>query len=133
MTWVSSVPASAASITASRWCSCPRSPFSRGRRCEDRHEGRVQFRGPSSCRGYFRNPEATARLIQGEWLDSGDRGYLVDGEIFITGRVKDIIIRAGHNIYPYELEEAVGAIAGIRQGGAACKITAREGRDTALT
>src|SRR3569833_3073216 len=49
----------------------------RGRVCEDRHEGRVQFRGPSSCRGYFRNPEATARLIQGEWLDSGDRGYLV--------------------------------------------------------
>src|SRR3569832_815079 len=91
----------------------------RGRVCEDRHEGRVQFRGPSSCRGYFRNPEATARLIQGGWLDSGGRGYLVDGEIFISGRGKDIIIRAGHNIYPYELEEAVGAIAGIRQGGVA--------------
>lgn len=91
----------------------------RGRVCEDRREGRVQFRGPSSCQGYFRNPEATARLFQGEWLDSGDRGYLMDGEIFITGRVKDIIIRAGHNIYPYELEQAAGAISGIRQGGVA--------------
>src|SRR3569832_381523 len=91
----------------------------RGRVSEARHGGRVQLRGPSSCRCHFRNPEATARLIQGEWLDSGDRGYLVDGEIFITGRVKDIIIRAGHNIYPNELEEAVGAIAGIRQGGVA--------------
>lgn len=91
----------------------------RGHVCDERREGRVQFRGPSSCQGYLNNPEATARLIQGEWLDSGDRGYLVSGEIFITGRVKDIIIRAGHNIYPYELEEAVGKIAGIRQGGVA--------------
>lgn len=91
----------------------------RDRICEDRLEGRVQFRGPSSCQGYFKNPQATARLMQGEWLDSGDRGYLVDGEIFITGRVKDIIIRAGHNIYPYELEEAVGDLAGIRRGGVA--------------
>ncbi len=87
--------------------------------CEDRREGRVQFRGPSSCQGYFRNPEATARLIYGDWLDSGDRGYLVAGELFITGRIKDIIIRAGHNIYPYELESAVGALAGIRGGGVA--------------
>mgnify|MGYP001603265884 CR=1 FL=1 len=87
--------------------------------CEDRREGRVQFRGPSSCQGYFRNPEATARLIRDDWLDSGDRGYLVAGELFITGRIKDIIIRAGHNIYPYELELAVGALAGIREGGVA--------------
>lgn len=90
-----------------------------GQPCENRREGRVQFRGPSSCQGYYRNPEATARLRQGEWLDSGDRGYLVGGEIFITGRVKDIIIRAGHNIYPYELEEAVGKLDGIRKGGVA--------------
>ncbi len=87
--------------------------------CEDRREGRVQFCGPSSCQGYFRNPEATARLMRGGWLDSGDRGYLVAGELFITGRIKDIIIRAGHNIYPYELELAVGALAGIREGGVA--------------
>src|SRR3569623_616968 len=91
----------------------------RGRSCDERREGRVQFRGPSSCQGYYRNPAATARLLQDDWLDSGDRGYLVDGELFITGRVKDIIIRGGHNIYPYELEEAVGALVGVRQGGVA--------------
>ena len=91
----------------------------RDRLCDDRREGRVQFRGPSSCQGYFRNPKATARLIHGEWLDSGDRGYMSGGELFITGRVKDIIIRGGHNIYPYELESAVGAIAGVREGGVA--------------
>src|SRR3569623_1604800 len=100
----------------------------RGRSCDERREGRVQFRGPSSCQGYYRNPAATARLLQDDWLDSGDRGYLVDGELFITGRVKDIIIRGGHNIYPYELEEAGGALAGVRQGG----VAAFASRDDAL-
>ena len=82
----------------------------------ERREGRVQFRGPSATSGYFRNPEATRRLFDGDWLDSGDRGYIAEGEIFITGRAKDMIIRAGRNIYPQELEEAVGDLAGVRKG-----------------
>ncbi|MBM3392396.1 MAG: AMP-binding protein [Betaproteobacteria bacterium] len=82
----------------------------------DRHVGRLQFRGPSATRGYFRNPEATAKLIRDGWLDSGDYAYMVEGEIYLTGRVKDLIIRGGRNLYPYELEEAVGAIPGIRKG-----------------
>ncbi len=60
----------------------------------DRIEGRLEFRGPSSTAGYFRNPEQTRHLFDGDWLDSGDRAYLADGEIHLTGRVKDIIIRA---------------------------------------
>jgi 1-acyl-sn-glycerol-3-phosphate acyltransferase len=56
------------------------------------------------------------RLFQDGWLDSGDRAYAVGGEIYLTGRVKDIIIRAGRNIYPHELEEAVGNIPDIRKG-----------------
>jgi long-subunit acyl-CoA synthetase (AMP-forming) len=70
--------------------------------------GRVQFRGPSATAGYYRNPTATRRLFDGAWLDSGDLGYLVDGELYLTGRVKDLIIRAGRNLHPSELEEAVG-------------------------
>jgi 1-acyl-sn-glycerol-3-phosphate acyltransferase len=85
----------------------------------ERREGRVQFRGPSTTKGYFENPEATKKLIHGDWLDSGDMGYVVGGEIFITGRKKDIIIRAGRNIYPSELEDAVGDVAGIRKGNIA--------------
>ena len=85
----------------------------------ERREGRVQFRGPSATTGYFENPEATADLLSGDWLDSGDLGYMAGGEIFITGRRKDIIIRAGRNIYPSELEEAVGAVPGIRRGNVA--------------
>jgi 1-acyl-sn-glycerol-3-phosphate acyltransferase len=85
----------------------------------ERRVGRLEFRGPSATRGYFGNASATARLFDGDWLDSGDLGYLADGELFITGRSKDIIIRAGHNIHPQELEQAVGAIPGVRPGGVA--------------
>ncbi len=87
-----------------------------GREIGERQEGRIQFRGPSATGGYFRNEEATKRLIQDSWLESGDRGYLADGEIYVTGRTKDIIIRAGRNIYPHEVEEAIGEIEGVRKG-----------------
>jgi 1-acyl-sn-glycerol-3-phosphate acyltransferase len=82
----------------------------------ERHEGLLQFQGPSATRGYFHNPEATSRLIRDGWHDTGDRAYLSSGDIHLTGRVKDLIIRGGRNIYPYELEQAVGEIEGIRTG-----------------
>jgi 1-acyl-sn-glycerol-3-phosphate acyltransferase len=78
--------------------------------------GRLQFRGPSATRGYYRNPAATLGLLHGGWLDSGDYAYTVENEIYLTGRVKDLIIRGGRNLYPYELEQAVGDLAGIRKG-----------------
>ncbi|MBI4083088.1 MAG: AMP-binding protein [Candidatus Lambdaproteobacteria bacterium] len=87
-----------------------------GRELGDREEGRLEFKGPSTTSGYYRNAEATRALFNGEWLNSGDQAYLAAGEVVITGRVKDVIIRAGRNLYPYELEEAIGAIAGIRKG-----------------
>ena len=86
------------------------------RELPERCVGRVQFRGPSATSGYYRNPDATRSLFHGEWLDTGDLGYLANSEIHITGRTKDIIIRAGRNIHPAELEEAVGNLAGIRKG-----------------
>ena len=89
---------------------------SRGRPLPERHEGQLQFKGPSATRGYFNNPEATARLIQDDWHDTGDRAYLAGGDIHLTGRVKDLIIRGGRNIYPYELEQAIGEIRGVRMG-----------------
>ena len=89
---------------------------SAGREIPERYEGLLQFRGPSSTNGYYRNPEETKKLHHGDWLDSGDFAYLAEGNVFITGRKKDIIIRAGRNIYPQELEEAVSGLPGIRKG-----------------
>jgi len=87
-----------------------------GKELSERQQGYLQFRGPSVTSGYYRNPEATKALFIGDWLDSGDLAYVADDDIFITGRNKDVIIRAGRNVYPHELEEAVGNIEGIRKG-----------------
>ncbi|MDZ7749252.1 MAG: AMP-binding protein [Halofilum sp. (in: g-proteobacteria)] len=82
--------------------------------------GRVQFRGPSCTAGYYRNEAATRALFDADsWLESGDRGYLADGEIHVTGRIKDIIIRAGRNIHPQEIEAAVAEVPGIRRNNVA--------------
>lgn len=87
-----------------------------GRELPERHEGRLEFRGPSATSGYFRNPDATRSLFDGDWLDSGDLAYIVGGDIYLTRRIKDVIIRGGRNLYPYEAEEAIGDIPGIRKG-----------------
>ena len=86
------------------------------RELPERHVGRLQFRGPSATSGYYRNLEKTAALIHDGWLDTGDLAYIVAGELFITGRSNDLIIRAGRNIYPSELENLIGEIDGIRKG-----------------
>lgn len=96
----------------------------------DRQEGRIQFRGSSATSGYFRNPEETGRLFDKEWLNSGDLGYMSGGDVFITGRSKDVIIRAGRNIYPDELEEAVGNVSGIRKGRVAAFASSDPGSGT---
>jgi 1-acyl-sn-glycerol-3-phosphate acyltransferase len=82
----------------------------------EREEGRLQFRGPSATHGYFDNPAKTRELFDGDWLNSGDLAYIAGGEVYLTGRSKDIIIRAGRNIYPAEIEEAAGDVPGIRKG-----------------
>jgi 1-acyl-sn-glycerol-3-phosphate acyltransferase len=82
----------------------------------ERIEGRIEFRGPSVTAGYYRRPDVNRAVLHDGWMDSGDLGYIADGELFITGRQKDIIIKAGRNLYPEELEEVAGDIAGIRKG-----------------
>lgn len=86
------------------------------RELPERHEGRLQFRGPSATTGYFNSPEKNRALFDGDWRETGDRGYIIGGDIVITGRIKDLIKRAGRNIYPQELEEAVGSLEGARRG-----------------
>ena len=87
-----------------------------GRPVGERIEGRVEFRGPSVTAGYFGKPEATREALHDGWMDSGDLGYCAEGDLFITGRQKDLIIKAGRNLYPQEVEEVVGDIPGLRKG-----------------
>jgi acyl carrier protein len=90
-----------------------------GREVGERVEGQLEFRGPSQTSGYFGNEAKSRELFHDGWVRSGDRAYLAGGDIFITGRIKDIIIRAGRNIYPHEVEAAVGELPGMRKGGVA--------------
>ena len=97
----------------------------RGDEVPDRTEGFLWFRGPSATAGYYRNPKATEDLLprgpaatpdEYAWVNSGDRAYRADGEIYVTGRVKDIIIKGGRNLYPHEVEELAARAEGIRKG-----------------
>src|SRR5262249_54110098 len=80
----------------------------RGNEVADRTEGFLWFRGPSATAGYYQNAQATDKLLplgparnpgDHAWVNSGDRAYRAEGEIFVTGRVKDIIIKGGRNLY----------------------------------
>ncbi len=89
----------------------------RGEELPERREGRLLFRGPSAMRGYYRNPEATRAVARPDgFLDSGDRAFLAEGEVFITGRAKDLILKAGRNLLPQEIEAAASGIPGVRGG-----------------
>ncbi|MCL5006280.1 MAG: AMP-binding protein [Acidobacteria bacterium] len=83
----------------------------------ERTQGRILFRGPSKTAGYHRNPAATAAVTtQDGWMDSGDLGYWAGGELCVTGRAKDLIIKAGHNIVPQEIELAAAEVPQVRRG-----------------
>ncbi|MGO9219199.1 MAG: hypothetical protein ACLP5E_15770 [Streptosporangiaceae bacterium] len=90
-----------------------------GNKLGERREGRIEFTGPSATPGYFRNEAATRALRRGPWVDTGDLGYLADGELYLTGRVKDIVVRRGRNLHPDEAEQGVGRLAGVEHGGVA--------------
>ncbi|MFZ9595278.1 MAG: AMP-binding protein [Bdellovibrionia bacterium] len=90
----------------------------------ERRVGRIQFQGPSSTLGYYRNPQANRELFEqsnqvgkkNTWLNTGDLGYLAQGELFVTGRSKDLIIRGGQHFFPEMLEQELGRVPGVRRG-----------------
>lgn len=86
------------------------------KKVEERLVGSIQFKGPSAMQGYFNNVQATQKAYHNGWWDTGDLGYLADKELFITGRKKDLIIKAGRNLYPEEVEELVNLIPHVRKG-----------------
>jgi fatty-acyl-CoA synthase len=79
-------------------------------------EGEIEYRGPSVTAGYWQNPEATAEAYRGGWLRTGDLGFLRDGNLYITGRSKDLVILNGRNHHPQAIEWAVQDVDGVRKG-----------------
>ena len=107
-------------VGRSRACPITRSPWStgQGRPLGDRRIGEVIIRGASVMQGYLPGTEGDVVRSADGALATGDLGYLADGELFLVGRKKDLIIRAGRNHYPQDIEEALVGIAGIRAGRA---------------
>ena len=89
-----------------------------GSRLGERAVGELALRGPAVTRGYFRDPEATEAAFGGGWLRTGDLGYLADGEVYITGRKKDLIIVNGRNYDPQRIEWLADELPGLRRGSA---------------
>jgi acyl-CoA synthetase (AMP-forming)/AMP-acid ligase II len=83
--------------------------------------GRIFVRGPSLMREYVGDPAGTARALRGGWLDTGDLGFVADGELHVHGRAKDVVVVRGANHAPDEFEAALDGVAGIRAG---CAIAA---------
>ncbi len=82
----------------------------------DRQVGEIRLRGPSVSRGYYQEPETTAKAFVNGWFRTGDLGYLVDGDLFICGRQKEVIIVNGRNFYPQDIEWEASQIDGVRKG-----------------
>jgi acyl-CoA synthetase (AMP-forming)/AMP-acid ligase II len=98
-----------------------------GRELAECYVGRIWIRGPSLMRGYLGQPEATERVVHAGWLDTGDRGFLHGGELYLTGREKDVLIIRGRNHSPEEVEHAVADVVGLRRGCAIAASRLEEG------
>ena len=88
-----------------------------GSHLDERAVGEIELRGPSIVPGYFERPEATAAAFRPDgWLRTGDLGYFADGELVVCGRLKDVIIVGGRNLFPEDLERPAQQVAGVRAG-----------------
>ena len=93
-----------------------------------REVGRIIFHGPSVMLGYLNDAEATADALVDGWLDTGDLGYWLNGELVIVGRAKDMMIINGRNVWPQDIEWAVEQAEGLRSGDSAAILLGLRGR-----
>ena len=99
----------------------------------ERHVGELLLRGTSVTPGYYKRADATAALFHDGWLCTGDLAYLVDGELVVCGRIKDVIIVGGRNVFPEDIERAVGVIDGVRAGNViAFGVEGYKGKETVV-
>jgi fatty-acyl-CoA synthase len=82
----------------------------------ERHVGELLLRGTSVTSGYYKREAATRALFHDDWLCTGDLAYLLDGQLVLCGRIKDVIIVGGRNVFPEDIERAIGGLDGVRAG-----------------
>jgi len=100
---------------------------------DEREVGELQIRGSSVTSGYYHHPDATAAAFDGEWLKTGDLAYLVDGELVVCGRLKDMIIVGGRNVFPEDIERAAASVEGVRAGNViAFGVQGRRGKEAVV-
>ncbi|MEO3992060.1 fatty acyl-AMP ligase [Pseudocitrobacter cyperus] len=97
-----------------------------GKCLPEREIGHICISGPSLMSGYFQDPVSQKEIQSTGWMDTGDLGYLLDGDLYVTGRIKDLIIIHGRNIWPQDIEYAVEKELGIHSGNAIAFVTAQE-------
>ncbi len=97
----------------------------------EREVGELEIRGTSVTTGYYHRPEVNDELFDGEWLRTGDLAYMAEGQMVMCGRIKDLIIVGGRNVYPQDIERAVGQLDGIRAGNViAFSVEGRAGKES---
>ena len=101
----------------------------RGQPVRDAHVGQVECRGPSNMLGYVGDEAATAEAIRDGWLRTGDLGFLFEGELYLTGRAKDMLLLRGRNHAPEEVEHALNGVEGVRPGAVVAASWLPEGAD----
>jgi len=82
----------------------------------ERQVGEIALRSSCMLTSYYRRPEITAQAVRNGWYHTGDMGYLAGGQLYITGRKKDLIIVGGKNIYPQDLEAIANTLPGLVPG-----------------
>lgn len=87
-----------------------------GDELKEREVGELEIRGTSVTPGYYKRPDANADLFHDGWLRTGDLAYLLDGEMVMCGRIKDMIIVGGRNVFPEDIERALADVDGVRAG-----------------
>jgi long-chain acyl-CoA synthetase len=96
----------------------------------EQNVGEIVVRGHNIMKGYYRNPQATARAFRGGWFHTGDLGYVdSDGFWFIVDRAKDLVIRGGFNVYPREVEEVLYTHPAVREAAVIGRPDARLGEE----
>ena len=101
-----------------------------GDELKEREVGELEIRGSSVTPGYYNRPDANAELFHDGWLRTGDLAYLLDGEMVMCGRIKDMIIVGGRNVFPEDVERALADVVGVRAGNViAFGIGAHQGKE----